>query len=78
MVYGEEKMKLKLTWKIWLLIIVVGLSLISIFGLPPTFFNTGVLVKHVNVNSTAFEQGLRAGQVIEAIDGQKIKIVLKK
>jgi len=40
-------MKTKLTWKIWLLIIVVGLSLISIFGFPPAFLNNGVLIKHV-------------------------------
>ncbi|MBS3085535.1 hypothetical protein J4225_02510 [Candidatus Pacearchaeota archaeon] len=65
-------MKTKLTWKIWLLIIVVGLSLISIFGFPPAFLNNGVLIKHVDSNSTAFEQGLRPGQVIEAIDGREI------
>jgi len=75
MVYGEKaKMKLKLTWKIWLLIIILVLSLISIF-ITPTFLQTGVLITSVESNSTAFEQGLRQGQVITEIDGQKISSV---
>ena len=62
----------KLTWKIWLLIIFVVLSLLSVFGLPPSFFQKGVLITSVEVNSTAFEQGLRQGQVIIEIDGEEI------
>ncbi|MBR9701498.1 PDZ domain-containing protein [Candidatus Pacearchaeota archaeon] len=62
----------KLTWKIWLLIIVLALSLLSIFGMPPTFFQKGVLVASVTSNSTAFEQGLKQGQIIIGIDGQSI------
>ena len=65
-------MKTKLTWKIWLLIIIVALSLLSIFGMPPTFFQKGVLVTSIETNSTAFEQGLRQGQIIIEIDSQKI------
>jgi len=65
------KMK-KLTWKIWLLVIVLALCLLSIFGMPPTFFQKGVLVTSVESNSTAFEQGLRQGQIIIELDGQKI------
>ncbi len=65
-------MKIKLTWKIWLLIIVLGLSFLSIFGLPPTFFQKGVLITSIESNSTAFEQGLRQGQIIIGIDGQEI------
>ena len=71
MVCGEEKMKL--TWKIWLLIIVLAFSLISIFGLPPTFLEKGVLITSVESNSTAFEQGLRQGQIITNIDGTPIE-----
>ena len=71
MVYGKEKMKLKLTWKIWLLIIILILSLTSIF-ITPTFLQTGVLITSVETNSTAFDQGLRKGQVITGIDNQKI------
>jgi preprotein translocase subunit SecD len=62
----------KLTFRIWLLIIFLILSLISIFGLPPTFLEKGVLITSVEGNSTAFEQGLRQGQVITHIDGQAI------
>jgi preprotein translocase subunit SecD len=65
-------MKLKLTWKIWILIIILILSLISIFGLPPVFSQKGVLVTSVEPNSTAFEQGLRKGQIILTIDGKRI------
>ena len=65
-------MKLKLTWKIWILIFILILSLISIFGLPPVFLQKGVKVTSVEPNSTAFEQGLRKGQIIIAVDGKTI------
>ena len=65
-------MKFKLTWKIWMLIIILVLSLISIFGLPPVFSQNGVLVTSVEPNSTAFEQGLKKGQIIIAVDGKTI------
>jgi preprotein translocase subunit SecD len=73
MVCGKKKMKMKLTWKIWILIIVLIFSLISIFGLPPTIIQNGILITSVESNSTAFEQGLRQGQVIIEIDGRKIE-----
>ena len=62
----------KLTWKIWLLIVVLVLCLLSIFGMPPAFLQKGVLVVSVEPNSTAFEQGLRQGQIITGIDDKKI------
>ncbi|MAG79068.1 hypothetical protein CMI40_01685 [Candidatus Pacearchaeota archaeon] len=62
----------KLTWKIWLLIIFLVFSLVSIFGLPPTFFQKGVLVTSVETNSTAFEEGLRQGQIIVGINNQRV------
>jgi len=40
----EGKMK-KLSWKIWLLLIVLVLSFLSIFGMPPTFLKKGVISK---------------------------------
>ncbi|MFH1607540.1 MAG: PDZ domain-containing protein [archaeon] len=63
---------MKLTWKIWLLIVVLIFCLLSIFGFPPSFFEKGVLVTSVESNSTAFEQGLRVGQIITGIDGKSI------
>ncbi len=67
----KMKIKLKFTWKIWILIIVVSLSLLSIF-ITPNFLQKGVLITSVASNSTAFEQGFRQGQVITEIDGQKV------
>jgi len=64
-------MKMKLGFKIWLLIIILILSLISIF-ITPNFLQEGVLIVSVDSNSTAFEQGLRQGQIITAIDGEEI------
>ena len=64
-------MKLKFTWRIWLWIIIFFLALISIF-ITPTFLQKGVLVTSVEQNSSAFEQGLRQGQVIQAIDGKSV------
>ncbi len=66
---------MKLGWKIWLLIIVLLLSFLSIFGFPPTFLQEGVLITSVDSNSTAFDQGLRQGQVITAIDGKSVESV---
>ena len=40
--------------------------------MPPTFFEDGAIVKSVKLNSTAFEQGLRQGQIIISVDGRKI------
>ena len=65
-------MRFKLTWRIWILIIILIFSLISIFGLPPTFLQKGVLITSVETNSTAFEQGLRQGQIITNIDSKTI------
>jgi preprotein translocase subunit SecD len=69
----ERKMKIKLTFKIWLLIILVVLSLISIFGLPPSFSEKGVLITSIEPNSTASDQGMVQGEVIVEIDGRVIK-----
>ncbi len=61
----------KLTWRIWVLIIVLILSLVSIFvssgGI--SFFQKGVLVTSVDANSDAFEAGFRQEQIITSIDG---------
>ncbi len=64
---------MKLGWKIWLLIIVLIFSIISIFGLPPKFLEKGVVITSIDQNSTLFEQGLRKGQIITEIDGIKIE-----
>ena len=63
----------KLTFKIWLLIILVVLSLISIFGIPPSFSEKGVLVTSVEQSSQAASQGMIAGEIIKSINGNTIK-----
>jgi len=68
-------MRKKLTWRIWVLIIVLLLSLLAIFGMPPTFFEKGVLVDEVEANSTIFESGLRSGMIITEINNQEILTV---
>ncbi len=70
-------MKIKLTWKIWLWLAVLAFALVSIFvssnGI--TLFQKGVLITSVEQNSSAFEQGLRQGQIISDIDGNKIETI---
>lgn len=63
----------KITIRIWILIIVVGLSLISIFSIPPIFLEKGLIVRSIEQNSTIFEQGLRQGMVIIQINNQPIE-----
>lgn len=66
-------MKKKLTWKIWLLIIFLAFSLLSIFGMPPSFLEKGVLITSVDSNSSLFEQGMRPGDIILSINEFQIK-----
>ena len=64
----------KLSFRIWLLIVILILSLISIFvsSYGITLFQKGVLITSVEQNSSAFQYGLRQGQIITAIDGNAI------
>lgn len=64
---------MKFTFKIWVLIFFFLASLISIFSLPPTFMEKGVLINSVEKNSTLFNEGLRSGMIITSINGQQIK-----
>ncbi|MFB6246098.1 MAG: PDZ domain-containing protein [Candidatus Pacearchaeota archaeon] len=63
----------KMTVRIWILVIAVALSLIGIFGIPPKFIDDGALVTSVTSNTTAFEQGLRKGQIITSVDGKNVE-----
>jgi preprotein translocase subunit SecD len=65
-------MKVRLGLRLWILITLLILSLLSIFGMPPSFFDKGVLVTSVEANSTAFNQGFRQGQIIIAVDGEDV------
>ncbi|NPE27149.1 hypothetical protein HNV12_04055 [Methanococcoides sp. SA1] len=65
--------QMKITFRIWILITVVLLSLVSIFGIPPQALETGLLITSVNQNSTIFQDGLREGMTLESINGKEIK-----
>jgi len=69
--FEEEKMKFKFTWKIWLLIILLALSLLSIFS-SSGLTKSGVLVASIETNSSLFEQGMKQGDIITQVDGNKI------
>jgi len=47
---------------------------LSLLAIKPSF-ETGVIIKSVEPNSTAFEAGLRAGQIVKAVDGEKIESI---
>lgn len=60
---------MKLSWKIWLLIVVLMCAALAI---SPSF-ETGVLIKSVEKNSTAFDSGLRPEIIIKSINGEQVK-----
>ncbi|MEK6925742.1 MAG: hypothetical protein AABW50_00525 [Nanoarchaeota archaeon] len=62
---------MKLGFRIWFLIIVLFLA--SLAMAPWKSFDSGVVIKSVELNSSAFEQGLRQGQIIKSIDGKEVK-----
>ena len=70
MVRGENRMKL--TWKIWLMLTFLVFSVFFIFNLQ-SLTTTGVIVKSVDQNSSAFDSGLRKGEIIININEEEIK-----
>lgn len=65
---------MKITLKVWILILFVVFSFVAIFVSPSgiKFLETGVIVKSIETNSTLSEQGLTTGMIITEINGQKI------
>ena len=61
---------MKLTFRIWLLIIVLFLALLAIS--PWGYFEKGVVIKSVEQNSTAFNEGLRQGMIITSLNGEVV------
>ncbi len=59
---------MKITFRLWVLIIFILLALLMI---SPTF-KKGVVIKSVDKNSTAFQQGLRQGMIIEELNSQVV------
>lgn len=68
------KIKLNLTWKIWVLIFMVSASLLSLF-VGSHIFQSGVLIDSVERDSLEAELGFAKGQVIHSINGEIIESV---
>lgn len=64
------EMKIKIGFKIWLLIIAVLLSIISVFGIPPMFSQSGVLIQ--SADPSLVEQGISQGKIIVAVDKKPV------
>ncbi len=60
---------MKLTWRIWILIIALVLAALMI---SPSF-EKGIVIRSVEKNSTEFNQGLKQGMKITEINSQKIE-----
>jgi len=63
---------MKITFRIWIMIAFILLSLISIFSIPPQFMDKGALVKSLDRNSSIFNAGLKQGDIIIKINDQTI------
>jgi preprotein translocase subunit SecD len=63
---------MKLTFRIWLLIIFIVASLLMIFSFQNMFSSEGVLVKSVERNTSISELGLKAGMTILSINDNPI------
>lgn len=62
----------KLTIRITILIIVLFLALLMIFNWSAVF-TSGVVIKSIEKNSTAYEEGLRQGMIITTLNSQPIE-----
>ncbi len=69
MVYGEERNTMKITLRVWILIIALMLAVLMI---SPSF-KSGAVIKSVDQNSTAYQEGVRQGMVITEINDQKVE-----
>ncbi len=61
-----------MNWKIWILIIAILASILALF---PFNFKTGIEIASVPTNSTAYEAGLRTGDIITAADGKSVSSI---
>ena len=62
---------IKISFRVWVLILALFLAFLAIS--PWKSLEKGVEVNSVGINSTAFEQGFRQGQIILSIDDKKIE-----
>lgn len=62
---------MKIGWRLWVLIIAIILSVLAI---KPSF-ESGVVIKSVEPDSAAFQEGLRQGMKIISLNGQEVTVV---
>jgi preprotein translocase subunit SecD len=60
---------MKIPFRVWILIAVLFMALLAI---SPSF-KSGVIIKSVEQNSTAFQEGVRQGMIIKSINQETIK-----
>ncbi len=70
----KMKFKLNLTWKIWILIIFLFISILSLFA-GSNLLQEGVLIDSVEQDSKELEAGFIQGMVIKEINGESIESV---
>lgn len=78
MVCREGAKTMKMTWRIWLLVAFLLFSVLAIFvskGPSIPYFEQGLVVKYVEQNSTIFNDGLRAGDIVKSINGIELNNV---
>ena len=61
---------IKLSLRVWILIIVLALALLSIA--PWKILDKGVVIKSIEKNSSEYNAGLRAGMIVSGLNGQQI------
>jgi len=62
--------KIKLTWRIWLLVVLLIASLFLIINLNA--FSGGLLIKDVEKGSSAYSAGITNGEILKEVNGLKI------
>ncbi len=63
---------MKLTIRIWILVIFLAISLISIVNFPALFQN-GVEIKNIEQNSSAITSGLKQGDIITSVNNNPVE-----
>ncbi len=66
---------MRITFRMWFVMVAVLLSLIAIFSVPPMFLKKGVEISSINDDSKVFSEGLRKGMIITQINGKTINSV---
>jgi len=67
------QLKKYLTFRVYIVLIVIFLMLIAISPRP---WSKGVEIKSVDSSSIEFKQGIRAGEILKTINGNEIKTVI--